>query len=199
MFEMMIKSRRDLRFYIEEDAKRNGFSNINTIAIYIRYRLYLLAGVESAHVLRYLICLRKNEYYHNCSSNFLMKIFYFLLKIKLSRLGLKYNIRIPINKVGYGLRIHHISGGGGCHLYCESMGNYCGVNAGVLLGNNKSSTDIPIIGDGCMFNVGCKVYGNIRIGKNVNIAANAVVTRDVPDNCVVAGIPAKIIKYLDAR
>lgn len=87
---MMIKSRRDLRFYIEEDAKRNGFSNINTIAIYIRYRLYLLAGVESAHVLRYLICLRKNEYYHNCSSNFLMKIFYFFVENK------TFSIRIKI-------------------------------------------------------------------------------------------------------
>lgn len=43
--------------------------------------------------------------------------------------------------------------------------------------------------------MGCKVYGGIRIGNNVTVAAMAVVTHDVPDNCVVAGIPAKILKY----
>ena len=35
----------------------------------------------------------------------------------------------------------------------------------------------------------------VKVGNNVTIAPNAVVTHDVPDNCVVAGIPAKIIKY----
>ena len=36
--------------------------------------------------------------------------------------------------------------------------------------------------------------GPIHIGDNVTIAAGAVVINDVPDNCTVAGIPAKIIK-----
>lgn len=35
----------------------------------------------------------------------------------------------------------------------------------------------------------------IHIGNNVTIGANSTVTKDVPDNCVVAGSPAKIIKY----
>ena len=34
------------------------------------------------------------------------------------------------------------------------------------------------------------------IGNNVIIGANAVVVHDVPDNCVVAGVPAKIVKQL---
>ena len=37
--------------------------------------------------------------------------------------------------------------------------------------------------------------GQVKVGNNVTIAPNAVVTHDVPDNCVVAGVPAKIIKY----
>ena len=45
-----------------------------------------------------------------------------------------------------------------------------------------------------MFGVGCKVIGKIKIGDNVIIGANAVVTHDVPDNVVVAGIPAKILR-----
>ena len=35
------------------------------------------------------------------------------------------------------------------------------------------------------------------IGDNVTIAPNAVVINDVPSNCIVGGIPAKIIKYID--
>jgi acetyltransferase-like isoleucine patch superfamily enzyme len=37
-----------------------------------------------------------------------------------------------------------------------------------------------------------------HIGNNVVIAANALVNKDVPDNCVVGGVPAKILKKLDA-
>ena len=38
-------------------------------------------------------------------------------------------------------------------------------------------------------------YGGISIDNNVTVAPNAVVTHDIPDNCIVAGVPAKIIKY----
>ena len=52
-------------------------------------------------------------------------------------------------------------------------------------------------GDRVQFGVGCKVIGNVHLGNNVVIGANAVVTKDVPDNCVVAGVPAKILRKLD--
>ncbi len=40
------------------------------------------------------------------------------------------------------------------------------------------------------------VLSGVTIGNNVIVAANAVVTHNIPDNCLVAGIPAKIIKKL---
>lgn len=40
---------------------------------------------------------------------------------------------------------------------------------------------------------GSKVVGNVHIGNNVVIAANSVVTKDIPDNCIVGGIPARIL------
>lgn len=54
----------------------------------------------------------------------------------------------------------------------------------------------PNIGNDVEFGANCYVIGNISIGNNVRIGAGAVVTKDVPDNCIVAGVPAKIIKYI---
>ena len=44
---------------------------------------------------------------------------------------------------------------------------------------------------------GARIVGNIHVGNNVIIGANAVVNRDVENNCIVAGVPAKVIRKLD--
>ena len=41
------------------------------------------------------------------------------------------------------------------------------------------------------------ILSNVHIGENSIIGANSVVTQDVPPNCVVGGIPAKVIKFID--
>lgn len=74
------------------------------------------------------------------------------------------------------------------------MGNYCGANVGVVIGNNHTLDERPVIGDYVGFSIGSKAYGNIRIGSHVVVAPNSVVIKDVPDHCVVSGVPAKIIK-----
>lgn len=51
-----------------------------------------------------------------------------------------------------------------------------------------------IIGDNCYISPGVKIVKPVHIGNNVVIGANAVVNKDIPDNCMVAGIPATIIK-----
>lgn len=56
---------------------------------------------------------------------------------------------------------------------------------------------IPTIGNNVEFGAGCKVLGEIKIGNNVIIGANAVVVHDVPNNCVVVGVPARIIRQLE--
>lgn len=66
----------------------------------------------------------------------------------------------------------------------------------VLIG--KKSPDIidyhVNIGDNCYISTGVIILAPIDIGNNVTIAAGAVVTKDMPDNAVVAGVPAKIVK-----
>ena len=45
-----------------------------------------------------------------------------------------------------------------------------------------------------MIAAGAKVLGNIEVGSNVNIGANSVVLKDVPDYSTVVGIPGRIVK-----
>lgn len=53
-----------------------------------------------------------------------------------------------------------------------------------------------IIGNNVWIGDKAAVLSGVHVGNNVIIAANAVVTKDVPDNCIVAGVPARIIKKL---
>ncbi len=52
-----------------------------------------------------------------------------------------------------------------------------------------------VIGDNVSLGANVTVIGNVHIGNNVIVGAGSVVIKDVPDNCVVAGNPAKIIRY----
>ena len=53
----------------------------------------------------------------------------------------------------------------------------------------------PVIGDNVTLGASVTIIGNVHIGNNVVVGAGSVVVKDVPDNCVVAGNPAKIIRY----
>lgn len=54
-----------------------------------------------------------------------------------------------------------------------------------------------IIKDGVWIGEKASILPGVTIGENVIIGANAVVTKDIPANCVVGGIPAKIIKIIE--
>lgn len=189
----MIKTREDLKLYLAEDAKRNGINKG-----ILRYYMSLIHGRENAHVYRYLKCLRHYEYHLNNSKSIWHKLLKEYFNFFLLRMQLRYGIRVNPNVCGYGLRIIHLSGGGGCRIGAKKVGNYCGFNAGVLIGTKDTQNNRPVIGDHVAFGPGSKAFGNLTIGNNVFVAPNAVVTKDVPDNCVVGGVPAKILKYKDS-
>jgi len=52
------------------------------------------------------------------------------------------------------------------------------------------------IGDGAFLGEGCVILKGVRVGRRAVVAANAVVTHNVPDFAVVAGIPARVIKII---
>ncbi len=79
------------------------------------------------------------------------------------------------------------------------IGHNCVIAQNVTIGvgkyNTERNTNIPEIGDNVTICANAVVIGGIRVGNNAVIGAGAVVLKDVPENAVVAGNPAKIIKY----
>lgn len=65
------------------------------------------------------------------------------------------------------------------------------------IGRSLDPEDIPIIGDDVYISAGARIIGKISVGNNVIIGANAVVNKDVPDNTIVAGVPAKVIRHVN--
>ena len=61
--------------------------------------------------------------------------------------------------------------------------------------NEKNLRRHAIIGNGTVLGAGCTIIGNITIGNNCFIAAGAIVTKDIPDNCLVKGINEIITDY----
>jgi acetyltransferase-like isoleucine patch superfamily enzyme len=61
------------------------------------------------------------------------------------------------------------------------------------------STDPVIVGDDIWIGANAVILPGVTIGRHAVVAAGAVVTKDVPDNCIVGGVPAHIIKDLNPQ
>lgn len=61
------------------------------------------------------------------------------------------------------------------------------------------STQPVVIGDDVWIGANAVILPGVTVGSHSVVAAGAVVTKDVPENCVVGGVPAKIIKQLNAN
>jgi acetyltransferase-like isoleucine patch superfamily enzyme len=70
------------------------------------------------------------------------------------------------------------------------LGDFVQLSPGVRITGNCFIDDYTMLGTNAV------VVPKVRIGKNVVVGAGAVVTRDVPDNVMVAGVPAAIKKKL---
>ena len=184
----MIQSYSDYKEYLRQDALANiKEERCNWFKLCVKAWF----GFDQYRALQYLRALRKFEYLLNCTSGAIGKLRQFIAKVRWYRLSAKYDIRIKPNVVGYGFRLPHPMGG--VILSCRSVGNHCTANAGVIVGR-KTNSGYAVIGNNVDLTVGCKVIGEVHIGNNVIVAPNSVVVKDVPDNAIVSGIPATILK-----
>lgn len=73
----------------------------------------------------------------------------------------------------------------GCRV---RLGNHVVIGQQVTLGGRDLDIDhMPVIQDGVYLGAGCKVLGQVVVGRGVTVGANAVVTKDVPAGSVVVG------------
>lgn len=100
----------------------------------------------------------------------------------------------PGAQIGTGVFIDH--GMGVVVGETAIIGNDVTLYHGVTLGGTSLSKGKrhPTIGDRVTIGAGAKVLGNIEIGADSRIGANAVVVKPVPENSVVIGVPGQIVK-----
>ena len=176
----MIKSKKDLQFYLDADKFALGKKK-NRPAI-------------NDEIWKFQILLRKVEYYKNIKPSFFSKLLLSIYQLRKHRLGISLGFDIPANVFGPGLKINHfgnivVNGN-------ASVGMWCDIHQGVNIGSNNSRDGgilVPKIGDNVWIGPGAKIFGDIEIGDEVQIAANAVVNKSVSGNKTLGGIPAKVI------
>lgn len=180
----MIKNKHDLKAYIKADFERQNMKS--------PFWASLTYG-EHALTRKYLEILRKLEYYGNRKKTIFDKLLYMYYFLRYRKNCIKSGIYIAPNTIGPGLLLPHPG-----FVRVDSLatiGSNCTILPMVLLGKKNPGVQGKIeIGDNCYISTGVTILGPVKIGNNVTIGAGAVVTKDIPDNAVVGGVPAKVIK-----
>ena len=103
------------------------------------------------------------------------------------------SLYIYTDDIGGGLYIQH---GFATIITAKKIGENCRIYQQVTIGY-KGESSPPVLEDNVSVTCGAKVIGDITMHSGSLAAAGAVVVKDVPENAIVAGVPAKVIGYKD--
>ena len=169
---------------IEQDLARYGKKRRFGLGTFLRVMF-----LESTPGMKFSAIFRLTQHYRH--KNKLLFYFFFLW---LRRIKYRYGIDISYRtKIGKGLYIGHF---GGIVVHGDAViGENCNLSQGMTIGvlNRGRSAGVPVIGNRVFLGPNCVVLGNISVGDDVLIGANAVVMEDVPPHSVVAAPRAEVI------
>ncbi len=100
----------------------------------------------------------------------------------------------PELEIGKGTKFPHMALGSLFHPKVK-IGSNCVLLHGITIGGKSGHKKLPVIGNNVWIGAHSIILGDISIGDNSVIGAGSVVVKDVPANAIVAGNPAKVIKY----
>ena len=136
---------------------------------------------------------RFGQWRYQIRPGFLRKPFSFLYKLLRTASQMLTGIELPCEtRIGHRLRIEHF---GGIVVSGDAViGDDVVLRQGVTIGLKRTNErGAPRIGNRVDIGAGAKILGNIKIGDDAIIGANAVVLKDVPAGAMAVGIPARII------
>ena len=105
------------------------------------------------------------------------------------------SLYIYTEDIGGGLYIQH---GFATIITAKKIGENCRIYQQVTIGY-KNGVNPPVLEDNVAVTCGAKVLGDITMHSGSLAAAGAVVVKDVPENAIVAGVPARVIGYKDCN
>ena len=100
---------------------------------------------------------------------------------------------MPGTKIGAGTKFPHRGLGVVINKDCV-IGENCIIGKGVVIGGRSNNPVVPQIGNNVLIGSNAVVIGPVKVGDNAQIGAGAVVVHDVPENAVVVGNPARVVK-----
>lgn len=134
--------------------------------------------------------------FYNFFSRFRFRGFYFFAYPYKVLVFLIFNSICPLT-ASIGRKTRFMYGGIGCVIHKNAViGDCVAIGQGVTIGRSLAQ-GAPVIGSNVYIGAGARILGSITIGDNVIIGANAVVNCDMPSNCIVAGVPARIVRVID--
>lgn len=158
----------------------------------VKTRASLLRGVLFGKSFKYIFWMRTCRYTRE--NRLLRNSIYPIARLMLSRCMYRFGISVPFTaEIGSGFYIGHF-GGIVVSPYCR-IGKNCNLSQGVTIGEGerKGKRGCPVLGDNVFVGPGAMIFGSVSVGNKVVIGANSVVVKDLPDNAVAVGVPARII------
>jgi serine O-acetyltransferase len=190
MTKELIKTKKQMKEWLKMDSVHYQ-TQIGPFWKVLKYNLIAHPCMDQKYTWKYVKTLRHVEYHtNNLGTYHMICRLYYLWKLR--RLSYKTAIQIPPNVCGPGITIYHY---GPIIINDKTrIGRNVVLYPGVLIGHKAPGQPAPIIGDNVFIGSGAKIIGDVHIGDNVVIAPNAVVVKNVTNNAVVGGVPARNLK-----